>query len=108
MALSYSLGTSGNGDNSTSTSDLGLMSKVYFPIKRYNISPYAGLGISYLWSDTYNSDTDYSTTTWDIPVYLGISWFVGPGSLDFGLQINNNNTIFMVGYTFSPSKLLKK
>jgi len=120
LALSYSLGVTATGDennsSTTATSDLGIMSKVYFPIKKYNISPYVGLGISYLWSlpdgTIYNETTeDYeslpATTTWNIPVYLGVSWFVGPGSLDFGLQISNN-TIFMVGYTFSPSALMKK
>jgi len=109
LALSYSLGISGAGDNSNATSDLGLMSKVYFPIKKYNISPYVGLGISYLWSDVSDGYTDVYTSTSDIPILLGISWYVGPGSVDAGVQISeNNNSVFTVGYTFSPSALKKR
>jgi len=69
---------------------------------------YAGLGISYLWSSVDTAD-GFGVTTWNVPLYLGVSWHIGPGSLDFGTQISENNTIFMIGYTFSPSVLnLKK
>jgi len=114
LALSYSLGMSGAGESTTANSDLGLMSKVYFPIEKYNISPYAGLGISYLWSlydEVYNEITnkhEYPTSTlWQVPIYLGVNWYVGPGSLDFGFQISKNS-VFMIGYTFSPSQLMKR
>jgi hypothetical protein len=108
LALSYSFRTNLTEFNDVTTSDLGLMSRVYFPIQKYNIAPYAGLGISYVWSETYTDYADFSTTTsWHVPLYLGVSWFVGPGSLDFGLQISSN-TVFTVGYTFSPNKLLNR
>jgi len=103
LALNGSL----NADNSAAMAQIGLSSKVYFPIKKYNISPYIGAGISYVSSST-NTDTDsYSSSTLDTPAYVGVSWFVGPGSLDFGFTIGKS-TFFMVGYTFSPDKLLKK
>jgi hypothetical protein len=110
LALSYSAGLYGRyEDGATYNSDLGLMSKVYYPIRKYNISPYAGLGISYLWSE-YNDGSYESypaTTNWDVPVYLGVSWWVGSGSLDFGLQIGDNS-VFTVGYTFSLSQWMRK
>ena len=81
------------------------MSKVYFPVRKYNISPYVGLGISY--AVTYDENWTLTTSSWNIPLYLGISWYVGPGSLDLGFQISDN-TAFMVGYTFSPSALKKR
>ena len=105
LALSNSSGTFGNGESSSTNNELGIMSKVYFPIQKYNIAPYAGLGISY--SITRDESNNVLNSSWNIPLYLGVSWFVGPGSLDFGLQISNN-TVFMVGYTFSPDKLSKK
>ena len=112
LALSYTAGVSGgiseNDDTSNVMSDLGLMSKVYFPVKQYNISPYIGSGISYVWNYIDNNDGDgITSTSWNIPLYLGVSWYVGPGSLDFGFQISDNNSIFMVGYTFSLNKLIK-
>jgi hypothetical protein len=111
LALSYTFGVQGTGINS----DLGLMSKVYYPVKKYKISPYVGLGISYNWTLTYvptyeNGYEEYNTivsNSWNIPVYLGISWYVGPGSLDAGAQISKN-TVYTVGYTFALSSLFKK
>jgi len=85
----------------------GIMSKVYFPIKKYKISPYIGTGISYITANTYyNSANSYDSSSWDFPVYTGISWFVGPGSLDLGFQFGQNFTT-MIGYTFSLNKLKK-
>ena len=86
----------------------GIMSKVYFPIKKLKISPYIGAGISHITTCIYNDSGDYGdkyfvniSNSWDIPVYTGISWFVGPGSFDVGFQFGKNFTT-MIGYTFSP------
>jgi len=82
----------------------GIMSKVYFPIKKYKISPYIGSGISYKTDNTYYNDANsYDSSSWDYPVYVGISWFVGPGSLDLGFQFGQNFTT-TIGYTFSLGK----
>ncbi|MCL2650086.1 MAG: hypothetical protein FWD60_03540 [Candidatus Azobacteroides sp.] len=101
FAFTYGIGVSGNGESSSSNYNAGLMSKVYFPMRKYNIAPYAGLGISY--AVTYDENGNLTNSLWNVPLYLGISWYVGTGSLDLGLQISEN-TAFMVGYTFSPSK----
>jgi hypothetical protein len=107
FALSCSAGISGY-ETTTASVDVGLMTKVYFPIKKYNISPYAGTGISHITSATsVSGGDDMESNSWNIPLYLGISWFTGPGSLDLGFQISDN-TIFTIGYTFSPSALFKK
>ena len=80
--------------------------KTVYPVtikEKYRISPYLGLGIMY-----NHQSSDYgSISSTDVPVYAGISWFVGPGSLDLGFQFGKN---FMttIGYTFSPSTLIKK
>ena len=101
FAFTYGIGVSGNGESSSSNYQAGLMSKVYFPMRKYNIAPYAGLGISY--AVTYDENGDLINSSWNVPLYLGVSWYVGPGSLDLGFEISKNTT-FMIGYTFSPSK----
>jgi len=102
-------------DDNNMSAQIGLSTKVFFPIKKIKLSPYIGLGISYIWNlpldDTYNEITNEyepisATTTWQIPIYLGISWYIGPGSVDIGGQIGKN-TVLMLGYTFSPSALIK-
>lgn len=118
LALSCSMGMFGglsDDDSVNALVDLGIMSKVYFPIKKLKVSPYIGAGVSYVCSfnnvmNNEISEFDFSSNSysWNYPIYIGINWFVGPGSLDFGVQFNENNPIFMIGYTFSPNKLFKK
>lgn len=95
LATTYTFSNTDNGDTSSSISNIGLMTKAYFPIKKINISPYIGTGISYIISDNFSNDT------YEIPLYLGISWYVGFGNLDVGFQTNGENSIFTIGYTFS-------
>jgi len=90
--------TNNGGDTSYSNANIGLMTKVYFPIRKINISPYIGTGVSYI-----TSLDDTSNDTFDTPVYIGISWIIGHGSLDIGYQYSSNadNSMFTIGYTFS-------
>ena len=83
---------------------VGLVSKVYFPIKKIGLSPYVGAGIS------CNFDSDFEPHL-DVPVVVGLSWRLGPGSLDIGFQyglrtafIDNIQNTYMgiIGYTFCP------
>jgi len=80
------------------SANVGLMTKVYFPIRKINISPYIGTGVSYI-----TSLDDTSNSTLDTPIYIGISWIIGHGSLDIGYQYSSNadNSMFTIGYTFS-------
>lgn len=94
FATTLSAGLTGNL-NSTSTAlvNVGLMSRVHFPIKKYGISPNIGGEIS-LASFGGTQSTNKS-------LLLGISWFVGFGSLDIGIRIGNEVSA-MGGLTVSP------
>lgn len=91
IALSFTYMLNGNIKSETmlKQSMLGVMSKYYYPIPKYKISPNAGLDIS----------ISGSGTTPTLSLLLGISWYVGPGSLDLGFRVQKNVTT-MVGYTF--------
>jgi hypothetical protein len=76
----------------------GGMTKFYIPIRKANLMPFFGGGVSY----RMISSVSYE---WNGSIYgfglAGISWFVWKGSLDLAVQFN---TSFMltIGYTFSP------
>lgn len=98
MALSFSGGLSGNidADAVTSQTDIGLMSRLYFPIQKLKISPNIGGELSM--NTVHITDSEPSRTT--IPsLLLGINWYIGPGSLDVGVRIHKGSTT-MIGYTF--------
>ncbi len=108
LALSGSFSVNGNDINSMVTAEFGALSKVYFPIKKYNVSPYVGGGFSRVYTSS-NMDIDMgmgmeSTSVdnsyWNEMLLLGVSLYVGPGSLDFGLQFGKNFNV-AIGYTFS-------
>ena len=114
LALSNSLGiftskaseSDSTGEGSSSVSEeLGLLSKVYFPIKleKYKLSPYVGAGISLAGTGDFDEFETYCRTM----CLVGVSWYIGPGSLDFGTQVNLNfrepiqcNFSLSLGYTF--------
>ena len=86
--------------------EMGPTSRVYFPIKKKKISPYVGLGLLYAWNEYYPDDYNLdvvTSTSWNPSLLLGVSYFTGSGSLDFGLQISENFSA-TIGYTFSPKK----
>jgi hypothetical protein len=105
LAATYSMnfmGTAGSEDIAGQM-NAGLMSKVYFPIKTLNISPNVGGGISW----NYFSDAqNISSQSINKSLILGISWFVGFGSLDVGIQTGKEVTS-MIGFTFFPSQMRK-
>ena len=103
LAVSYTLNIAGNGNyDSPLNSNIGLMTKVYFPIRKINISPYIGTGISYITTSSTSDIFTINSDSWDVPLYMGISWFVGHGSLDIGyLYGNNSGSMVTIGYTFS-------
>ena len=102
LAASYSLNITGNGsEENPLVSNLGLMTKIYFPIRKINLSPYIGTGISYMTISNMADISAVQSDSWIIPLYLGVSWFVGPGSLDLGFQYTEDDPIFSIGYTSS-------
>jgi len=94
ISYTYSSFNTVYASTSSENANLGLMTKIYFPIRKINMSPYIGTGISYLINDT-------TEDTYNTPLYLGISWFIGSGSLDLGFQATGDNSFFTIGYTFS-------
>jgi hypothetical protein len=97
LALSETFSVSETG----ATSELGILSKVYYPIKKYKISPYIGTGLSLVYTG-YDNGQEYTENTYWAPTLLwGISWYVGHGSLDVGMQYGKTSKFAVtVGYTF--------
>lgn len=102
-SVTLNLGGSKVDGKSQFTGDVGLDSRVYLPfrIKNINLAPYAGAGISWSFApDSY----------FELRLLAGGCWFIGPGSLDFGLQYGTKSDFaFTLGYTFRiPAKKKQK
>lgn len=95
LATTLSAGLSGNADAAgTPYSNIGVMSRVHFPIKKSGISPNIGGEISLAsFGDTQPAFTP--------SLVLGISWFVGFGRLDIGIKIGDI-TSGTGGYSMYP------
>ncbi len=93
-SLTLNLGYSDTNGKGESTGDFGVDSRVYLPfrIKNVSLAPYVGAGISYSFMpDTY----------FEFRALAGGCWFIGPGSLDFGVQYGTKSDFsFTMGYTF--------
>lgn len=78
----------------------GLMSKVYFPIKKLNISPNVGMDIQ---STAYmSSEGTTSSTARSASLLAGISWFISDqGSMDVGVRIGREVSA-IIGFTYFP------
>ena len=112
IAVSVAIGNGGSVDKDNFLVSTGLITKVYFPIKQINLSPYVGGGVSY----NYTSQSDYSgresisTSTHYIgaPFTVGVNWRLGPGSFDVGAQYGYKTEFMMIaGYTFFPGLIQK-
>jgi hypothetical protein len=96
LAASVTEQLSGNieDESSSLSTSVGLASKFYFPLQKHNISPNLGAELAV----TIPSEGEMAFT----PYFLaGVSWFVGPGSLDAGLRIGSSSML-MLGYTLVP------
>jgi hypothetical protein len=94
LATTLSAGISGNvDDKGTTWANLGLMSRVHFPIKKLGLSPNIGGEVS-LASFGETQSTKAS-------LLVGISWFVGFGSLDIGFRFGNEVST-VGGLTVAP------
>lgn len=93
-SVTMNIGHNRTDEDSKFAGDLGIDSRVYLPfrIKKVNLAPYAGAGIS--WSFAPES-------YFELRLLAGGCWFVGPGSLDIGLQYGiKSDFSAMLGYTF--------
>jgi len=96
IAATFSEQISGNfesEDVSLQTS-IGVMTKVYYPITKYNFSPFAG-------AEAAVSFVKGAKATFTPSFLVGMSWFVGSGSLDVGVRAGSSTSL-MVGFTVIP------
>jgi len=101
LAATLSEQISGNIDaEGTLLSSAGLASKVYFPIKKINLSPYVG-------GQAAVSIPEGSNISFSPSGLAGVSWYVGIGSLDLGVYIGQHNSL-MIGYTIIPNYRFSK
>lgn len=87
-------GSKVDGGDSEFTGDVGIDSRFYLPfrIKNVNLAPYVGAGVSWIFAPEKMHEFRLLT---------GACWFIGPGSLDFGLQWGSETDFALtVGYTF--------
>ncbi|MDR0287692.1 MAG: hypothetical protein LBI03_08340 [Clostridiales bacterium] len=101
LALTGSVMSNDNDVSESTTTSIGISSKVYYPIREYNISPYIGAMLSQSSTNTKTSESGNSkSSNTNKMLLLGVSWYVGPGSWDFGMQFGDAFN-FTFGYTFS-------
>lgn len=87
-------GNKAKGGKSQFVGNVGVDTRSYLPFKIMNVNlvPYIGAGIS--WS--FAPETFY-----ELRLLAGACWFVGPGSLDIGLQYGTKSDFAVtLGYTF--------
>lgn len=95
FAATYTLGMTGNIEaDPTAYSNLGLMSRVHFPIKNSGFSPNIG-------GELVMASFGTTASTVKPALVLGFSWFVGIGRIDIGVRIGEA-TAGMGGYTMYP------
>lgn len=93
-SVTMNLGGNTTDEESQFAGDLGIDSRVYLPfrIKKVNLAPYAGAGISWAFAPESYFEARF---------LAGGCWFVGPGSFDIGLQYGIESGFSgMLGYTF--------
>jgi hypothetical protein len=96
LAATLSTGLSGNADaTGTGWSNIGVMSRVHFPIKKFGISPNIGGELSLV---SFGNTSPAFTPS----LVLGVSWFVGFGRLDIGVKIGDI-TSGTGGYSMYPA-----
>ena len=92
------MGISSNDTSTNFNGDLGLMGRVYYPIrslKAFPMAPYAGIGTTMTYSPSFNLELVF---------YAGVSMYVGPGSIDVGVQYGLSSKFAATfGYTFRPN-----
>lgn len=93
-SVTLNLGYNHSGDEGEFAGDVGVDTRAYIPINlgKLNLAPYAGTGVSWAFAPT-------SYFEWRL--LAGGCWFVGPGSLDIGLQYGTKSDFSLtLGYTF--------
>jgi hypothetical protein len=98
IAISIMGGMSGSWDEPWLNYNINLNTRYYQPIPKIHLSPYGGYGIGL----NYTESTD--NISLEHIFMTGVSWALGPGSLDIGLQYGTSSKFMItLGYTFFPS-----
>lgn len=101
ISATLSLGYTKTEDTTQSTSNIGIDVRYYLPYKpkNINLTPYAGAGIAW----TFKPEQYL-----ELRMLAGVCWFIGPGSLDAGLQYGIKSGVSAtIGYTFRPNSKKK-
>ncbi|MBQ7042759.1 MAG: hypothetical protein IJN66_08665 [Muribaculaceae bacterium] len=97
VAINANIGAVSSSGSNEGSGDIGISGRAYLPliIKNYQISPYLGAGANYSFMPTSYSE---------LMLYGGITWAIGPGALDVGIQYGTKSNFGLTfGYTFIPS-----
>lgn len=107
LALTLNGGLYGNIEAAAAaSSNIGIMSKFYFPIQKLRLSPGIGGELSYSSTGVLSETSEPFSHNINKSLIVGVSWYVGIGSLDLDFKIGDGFTT-MIGYTFSPSSKKK-
>lgn len=96
LAASFTEMLSGNleDESASMSTSIGIASKYYYPMKKYNLSPNLGGELAV----TIPAGGKMAFTP---SILAGVSWFVGPGCFDAGLRVGSSY-MMMFGYTLIP------
>lgn len=106
-SLTYTYSVSTMSTTSLSSMNLGLMARVYpffkmESMQRIHLSPYIGFEGAYYATFVSGNRSDDG----NFIGHLGLSWLIGPGSLDIGVQSGLKEYFAAtIGYSFCPSLL---
>lgn len=106
-SITYSYSVTTMGLMSSSSMSLGLMARVYpfyktEALRKICLSPYIGIEGAYTPSFVNGNRTDAG----NFIGHVGVSWLIGPGSLDVGFQAGITEYFAAtIGYSFCPSLL---
>jgi len=106
-SITYSYTISVMEGSSFSTMNLGLIGRVYpfykmESLQKIRLSPYVGIEGA-LYTTFIDKKASYSG---NFVGHIGVSWLIGPGSLDFGIQSGIKEYFSAtIGYSFCPALL---
>lgn len=99
-SVSADLGLIANHGDTDFNGGIGIMGRCHVPIKKLPLSPYGGIGVNLNF---------VPSVYFELALYTGMSFFVGPGSIDVGLQYGIKSGFGLTfGYTFRPEFKISK
>ena len=96
ISTAISLGYTKTSDTTQFAGNIGVDGRYYLPIrpKVISLTPYIGGGVAWIFAPEKQLE---------LRILAGACWFIGPGSLDVGLQYGIQSKLTAtIGYTFRP------